>query len=36
MGVKYKIEGNGYVVSQSVKESEKVTNDDVVVLGLKR
>ena len=34
MGVDYKLEGNGYVVSQSVKEGEKVSKD--VILTLKR
>jgi len=36
MGVEYKLNGNGYVVSQSIKEGTKVSDGTVVVLNLSR
>lgn len=36
MGVKYNIEGNGYVKSQSINEGVIVGNDDIVTLNLNK
>ena len=36
MGVEYKLEGNGYVVKQSINEGIKINNGNVVVLNLSR
>lgn len=36
VGVEYKLEGNGYVVSQSINEGSRVNEGEIVTLSLKR